>query len=77
MYSVFKPNKLKYLYLVTFEFNEAESSPVRTVYESDHCYSDFLKIDLRVIRDSVNMARADSVKSVSVIDLDNNLLNAY
>lgn len=77
MYSIVKPNKLKYLYLVTFDFNNQDSSPVRTVYESDNCYSDFLKIDLKVIRDSVNMARADIVKSVSVIDLDNNLLNAY
>ena len=77
MYSVAKPNKLEYLYLVTFEFNNPESSPVRIVYESDNNYSDFLKIDLKVIRDSVNMSRADSVKSVSVIDLDNNLLNAY
>ena len=77
MYSIAKPNKLKYLYLVRFEFNNLESSPVRTVYESDHCYSDFLKIDLKVIRDSVNMTRTDSIKSVSVIDLDNNLINAY
>lgn len=77
MYSVSKPNKLKYLYLVTFEFNDSNSSPVRTVYESDNAYSDFLKIDLKVIKDSVNMARTDSIKSVSVIDLDNNLINAY
>lgn len=77
MYSIAKPNRLKFFYLVTFEFNNHDSSPVRTVYESDNCYSDFLKIDLKVIRDSVNMSRADSVKSVSVIDLDNNLLNAY
>ena len=77
MYSIAKPNKLKYLYLVTFEFDEPESSPVRTVYESDHCYNDFFAIDLKVIRDSVNMARKDSIKSVFVIDLDNNLINAY
>lgn len=76
MYSLSKP-KLKYLYLVTFEFNNQNSCPIRTVYESDDCYSDFLKIDLKVIRDSVNMARTDSIKSVSVIDLDNNLINAY
>ena len=77
MYSIAKPNKLKYLYLVTFEFNEAECSPVRTVYESDHCYSEFLKIDLKVIKDSVNMVRSGSVSSVNVIDLDNNLINSY
>ena len=77
MYSIAKPNKLKYLYLVIFEFNDSDSSSVRTVYESDHCYSDFMKIDLKVIRDSVNMSRPDSVKSVSVIDLDNNLINSY
>lgn len=76
MYSIAKPNKLKYLYLVNFEFNDSDSSSVRTVYESDNCYSDFLKIDLKVIRDSVNMSRPDSVKSVSVIDLDNNFINA-
>ena len=76
MYSVVKPNKLKYLYLVTFEFNNLESSPVRTVYESDNDYSTFLKVDLKVIKDSVNMARADSVQSVSVVDLDNNFINS-
>lgn len=75
MYSIAKPSKLKYLYLV--EFNIQDSSPVRTVYESDNDYSTFLKVDLKVIRDSVNMARTDSIKSVSVIDLDNNLINAY
>lgn len=77
MYSIAKPSRLKFFYLVTFEFNNQNSSPVRTVYESDNDYSTFLKVDLKVIRDSVNMSRADSVKSVSVIDLDNNLLNAY
>lgn len=76
MYSIAKPNKLKYLYLVTFEFNEPDSAPVRTVYETDNNYSDFLKIDLKVIKDSVNMARKDSIKSVSVIDLDNNFINS-
>ena len=75
MYSVVKPNKLKYLYLVTFEFNEP-ASPVRTVYESDNDYSTFLKVDLKVIKDSVNMVRADSVQSVSVVDLDNNFINS-
>lgn len=76
MYCIAKPNRLKFFYLVTFEFNN-HGSTVRTVYESDNDYSTFLKVDLKVIRDSVNMSRADSVKSVSVIDLDNNLLNAY
>lgn len=76
MYSISRPNKLKYLYLVTFVFND-DSSSVRTVYESDNDYSTFLKVDLKVIKDSVNMARAGSVSSVSVIDLDNNLINAY
>lgn len=77
MYSVVKPNTLKYLYLVTIHFNNPESSPVRTVYESDNDYSDFLKIDLKVIKDSVNMARPESVAGIDVIDLDNNLINAY
>lgn len=77
MYSIAKPNKLKYLYLVTIDFNGSDSSSVRTVYESDNDYSTFLKVDLKVIKDSVNMARSNSIKSVSVIDLDNNLINQY
>lgn len=76
MYSIAKPNKLKYLYLVTFIFSD-DSSSVRAVYESDNDYSTFLKVDLKVIKDSVNMVRAGSVSSVNVIDLDNNLINAY
>lgn len=76
MYSIAKPNKLKYLYLVTFIFSD-DSASVRTVYESDNDYSTFLKVDLKVIKDSVNMVRAGSVSSVNVIDLDNNLINAY
>ena len=76
MYSIAKPNKLKFLYLVTFVFND-DSASVRTVYESDNDYSTFLKVDLKVIKDSVNMARAGSVSSVNVIDLDNNLINSY
>lgn len=76
MYSIAKPNKLKYLYLVSFIFSD-DSASVRTVYESDNDYSTFLKVDLKVIKDSVNMVRAGSVSSVNVIDLDNNLINAY
>lgn len=72
MYSIARPSKLKYLYLVIVEFNSPDRSNFRVVYESDNSYADFYKIDLKVIKDSINMNDDDSIKKITVIDLDNN-----
>lgn len=65
MYSIVKPCELDYLFLVTVEFSD--SSNYRVVYESDNPV--FLKSDLKVIKDSINMNDDHSINKITVINI--------
>lgn len=73
MYSIARPSKLNYLFLVNVEFSD--SSNFHAVYESDNTYPEFLIFDLKVIKDSINMNHDHSINKITVIDLDNNYVN--
>lgn len=73
MYSIARPSKLNYLFLVNVEFSDC--SNFRVVYESDNSYPEFLKVDLKVIKDSINMNHDHSINKITVINLDNNYVD--
>ena len=63
MHSIVKPCELDYLFLVTVEFSD--SSNYRVVYESDN--PEFLKSDLKVIKDSIHDDH--SINKITVINI--------